>query len=362
MDRFIIWGTGGQAEINYIFLNKINADVSIEAFVDKDKNKQGTLFHGIKVIAPKDINTLDWDYIDIWSIKYADEIQNELIYDLKVEKKYFKDAFWSIREKMINKYKNSEDSDARCFIDHLQNKRWISIYNFQSEKCYENSKAYFDEDKKLYYIWFEEKKLYLSRNYHLIDINGEKFAGNFWGEQDLNSPHRYMDESVCVKNGAVLVDAGACEGNFALHNIEKASKVYLIECDKSWVEALECTFEPWKEKVVICNKYLDEVDGETTICLDTLTQGKANYIKMDIEGSERKALLGSIKTLKNNSDIYCSICSYHRHGDEEFIKNFLNQLGFKTYHSDGYMWFFLDQYASENLELRRGIVRAFRQS
>lgn len=360
MDKFVIWGTGERSRINYIFLNKINANVSIMAFVDNNINKQGTLFNGIKVIAPHDIYTLEWDYIDIWSNNYVDEIQSQLINDLKIEKKYIKDAFYSIREKIIGKYKDNKEKDIRSFINCLTNKRWISIYNFQSENNYENSKAYFDETKKLYYIFFEGKRLYLSRKYSVIDINGEKFAGNFWGEQDLNSPHRYMDETVYVKEGDVLVDAGACEGNFALHNIEKVSKVYLIECDKDWVEALKCTFEPWKEKVVICNKFLDESDGENTICLDTLTQGVANYIKMDIEGAERGALLGAKRTLKNSKDVRCSICSYHRHGDEEFIKYYLNELEFNTYSSGGYMWFFLDEYAAKNLELRRGIVRAFK--
>jgi 16S rRNA A1518/A1519 N6-dimethyltransferase RsmA/KsgA/DIM1 with predicted DNA glycosylase/AP lyase activity len=48
-----------------------------------------------------------------------------------------------------------------------------------------------------------------------------------------------------VAEGDVVVDAGAAEGNFALSVIDKASKVYIIEGDAGWCEALRQTFLPY---------------------------------------------------------------------------------------------------------------------
>lgn len=69
--------------------------------------------------------------------------------------------------------------------------------------------------------------------------NGKRYATNFWFEQDKNSPHLYESGDYYVREGDVIVDAGACEGNFTLHNIDKVSKVYVIECNEEWLEALK---------------------------------------------------------------------------------------------------------------------------
>ena len=43
--------------------------------------------------------------------------------------------------------------------------------------------------------------------------------------------------------------------SFLLENyVDVASKIYLFECDPVWIEALEKTFEPYKDKVVIVPK------------------------------------------------------------------------------------------------------------
>jgi len=45
--------------------------------------------------------------------------------------------------------------------------------------------------------------------------------------------------------------------------------------------------------------------------LQKLKFGKVNFIKMDIEGAEIKALLGAQKTIKNNPNINLAIACYH---------------------------------------------------
>lgn len=151
---------------------------------------------------------------------------------------------------------------------------------------------------------------------------------------------------------------GVCEGNFSLHNIDKVSKVYLVECDPNWIEALHYTFAPYKNKVVFCESFLSNKDTDKTITLDSLIKEKVNFIKMDIEGEEVNALNVARRLLKESDDIRCAICSYHRHDDEKEIKNIFNDYNMECSVSDGYMLFLCDESIWLNPELRRGIVRA----
>lgn len=199
--------------------------------------------------------------------------------------------------------------------------------------------------------------MYLKHSYAFKEIDGKKYVGDMWWEQDPNSPHLYEKGQVIVEQGDILVDAGVCEGNFTLHNIDKIKKAYLIECDRAWMEALEYTFRPFKNKIQYCDKFLSDHDSSDTICLDTLIDEKVNFIKMDIEGEEINALNGAKKVLTRSDSLKCAICSYHRHNDEQRIKQILQSYGFRTEVSDGYMLFASDSYVQKNPELRRGVVR-----
>jgi 16S rRNA A1518/A1519 N6-dimethyltransferase RsmA/KsgA/DIM1 with predicted DNA glycosylase/AP lyase activity len=66
-------------------------------------------------------------------------------------------------------------------------------------------------------------------------------------------------DSFGVSEGDIVVDVGAAEGNFALSVVEKANKVYIIEGNAAWCDALRQTFLPYKEKVEIIQKFLSDV-------------------------------------------------------------------------------------------------------
>lgn len=295
----LIWGTGEIAEINFIFFSKVKQNIEIVAFVDSNKNKWGTEFNGINIISPQRVIEQKFDYIDIWSEKYYDEIKNQLCIELKVPESKIRDAFSEIRDKLFNRYKNTEDIEIKQYISNMKNKKWISIYSFDFCEKHGLREVFKDSEDDLPYILFEGKRMYLTRDYKFITQDGMKYTGDFWGEQDSESPHLYMNGDVKVHDGDVLIDAGACEGNFSLHNIEKVSKLYIVESETKWIEALRRTFEPWKEKVVICQGFLGNKDSDTVVCIDSLVRNdKVDFIKMDIEGSEISALLGAKKTLQ----------------------------------------------------------------
>lgn len=116
------------------------------------------------------------------------------------------------------------------------------------------------------YVLFEEKRMYFPKKTVFTHQQGLEYVPYILGEQGAGSPHLYLRQTDAIKEGDVLVDAGVCEGNFALRFIDRARKIYLIEADASWMEALERTFALYREKIVFCNKFLSRyVEAAATL-------------------------------------------------------------------------------------------------
>ena len=161
-------------------------------------------------------------------------------------------------------------------------------------------------------------------------------------------------------NTDIFIDGGAAEGFFALQVIDKVKHVYLVECDKEWVEALKCTFEPYNDKVTIIEKWLDESDSENTVSIDTLVLNNKDIdkiiVKMDIEGKETDVIKGMEKLIDSDIDMTCIVCTYHKSGDEDIIHDFFEQRGFSITFANGYMFFPYGEVIEP--ELRKGVLTA----
>lgn len=249
-----------------------------------------------------------------------------------------------------------QEPEIREIIDYLsKNKFSVFPYSFIQNYRPHDVDVFFD-DSNIPYVLHENKKLYFPNGYSPRSIrhcyNGLKL------EQDKNSPHRYESDSFTVNDGDVIADVGAAEGIWALSNVEKAEKVYLIEREQKWIDALQKTFEPWKEKVVIVNKYVSDINDDENITLDNLLNGqKINVIKADIEGYELKMLEGGKEVFKYSDNLKLLLCTYHNDDDAEILKTWLEKKCFATEFSKGYMLFIYDV----NLQkpyLRRGLIRA----
>lgn len=360
MKKYLIWGTGIRAERNIrrFSLASLDREIEIVGFIDCNSSKHNTKFHNINIYAPSDIGEVNYDFIDIWVKNKYDEIKAR-INAMGIPDTRILSAFSLYVQNICNKYEGTSDMEISSFLENMIQRGGGEplVYAYNPVKQDELREALYDENKQLYYIWFEGKRLYLKRDYCFTLMDGRRYVSDLWQEQDINSPHLYEENDITVEEGDVLVDAGACEGNFSLHNIDKVSKVYLIECDSDWMEALKATFEPYKDKVVFCNKFLSDRDMNRTVTLNSLLKEPANFIKMDIEGEEVKALKGANKVFANSANIKCSICCYHKHGDEEKIRNILQEYGLEITTSKGYMLFLWDDEIWKNPELRRGIIR-----
>ena len=121
--------------------------------------------------------------------------------------------------------------------------------------------------------------------------------------------------------------------------IDIASRIYLVECDDMWIEALKQTFKKYSDKVTIVPCFLSDNNENGNITIDQIAGGNAGFIKMDIEGAEVTALNGAKKNLLKKG-LRMDICTYHNEEDYERICEMLDM--HKLYYdtSRGYMCFY----------------------
>jgi hypothetical protein len=196
----------------------------------------------------------------------------------------------------------------------------------------------FDADKKLHYCLHNGRKLYFTSEFTKDRII--KLYRSLVIEQDVRSAHRYIEDYNALE-GYVLLDVGSAEGIFTLDNIDRIKHAYLFEAEPYWIDALRATFEPWKDKVTIVEKYVGNKTQDNFTTLDDFLQDRnfdKVFLKMDIEGAELEALQGVGSTMKSSPEMRVAVCTYHRPGDPERFEGLLKENGFQTSFSEGYLF------------------------
>ncbi len=267
-----------------------------------------------------------------------------------------------IKKTILSYYAELPEGDVsqaeRIALNYLQNnKLCVFPYPFQHDYKRSAIKVYSDKARGLRYVLCDGKRLYFKRN---TSTRGIKRAYNYLAmEQDKQSPHRYLTDTFTIGKNDILVDVGAAEGNLPLSVIEKVKRVYLFETDDKWIEALTATFAPWKEKVVIINKFVSDKNDEKNVSLDEFFKNKEafTFLKIDAEGAEAEILDGGQTCLSSIPGLKVAVCTYHKPDDATILKGYLDQRQFNISYSDGYMIFtepktFFPPY------LRKGLIRA----
>jgi hypothetical protein len=254
------------------------------------------------------------------------------------------------------------NDEQREVYEYLQNHK-LSVFPYNFPQKYISTDIFIETDPEngLYYTLWEGKKLYY-KNGHQFN-KAQVYFNSLLLEQDPLSPHRYLTDTFDVDINDVIVDVGAAEGNFSLSVIEKVKQVYIFEVEKDWIKALEATFEPWKEKVKIVQKYVSDQDTNMSIRLDTFfnKNQKVNFIKADVEGAEAQVINGASDLIKAQTNLKIAICTYHRQTDAEDLDKLLKNKGFENSFSDKYMIFY---YGKTNIVkppyLRKAVLRAIK--
>lgn len=244
---------------------------------------------------------------------------------------------------------NSKAEAANAFT-------YVFPHDFVSKYSTTQVNVLMDEQNGLFYVLHAGKKLYYSKQFKSKE-DVQKMYNSIAVEQDEDSPHRYLTPQFNVHDHDVVVDIGAAEGNFGLEVIERVKALYIVEPEEHWIEALEATFEPWKEKVHIINKYVTDVNNEESVSLDRLLgDSPVNFIKMDVEGAEISILKSAGSILAKNNDLRLAVCTYHENSHAGIIGNVLKNQRFDCSFSNGHMLFLYRRLTPPYF--RRGLIRA----
>jgi hypothetical protein len=307
-----------------------------------------TIFKGVYRMVPKPVRS--WLYHHVG-------LKTPLLRVLqKMEDSYRDD----LRKKIISYYESGASEvteEQKEVVQYLKkNKLAVFPYNFYNEALKTDVQVYRDSDG-LPYTFHNGKKLYFKRSW--TDAYVKSYYISLLSEQHDLSPHRYLSTDFNVNEGDIVADVGCAEANFSLEVIEKAHVIYLFEVEEEWLEALNKTFAPWKEKVHIINKFVSNQNNDQFITLDeAIPRGKLDFIKIDAEGAENDILNGSEKVIATSDNLKIAVCTYHKQGDEDEFTRFFKERKFKTSTPHGYMIFIFDKVTMAAPYLRRGLIRA----
>lgn len=351
-----IWGTGFNAKVlNIIYENELNRE-NIIGYIDNDLSKTGELFWGKNVYTPNILNKYKNAAIFI-SIEKKEEIYQQICKEYSFYKERILEDSYFKKIKLITRYEKNEEDEVKEIIKYLEENP-LNVFNYSFKEKYKIDNIFIDMENGLYYTIHNGKKLFFSKDYD-TEQKAREYYLSLIIEQDIDSPHRYLTESFHVSNGAIVIDAGTAEGIFSLDIIDKVKRIYMFEPEKNWIDALDCTFRMYRDKIVIINKCVSNyTDNSTTTLDESVKEEKVDFIKMDIEGEEYYALQGAKQLLKRSPNIKCDICTYHQEFAYEAIKNKLEEFGFRITHSKGFMWYTEHFNIMRPPVLRRGLIRA----
>ncbi len=338
----------------------------VEGIVSVSLKEEMTSIKGYPVYQLNKVTDLSWDIAVLACYK---DVFNDVVprmVELKIgTANQFKNYLWLLKQLMIKKYEDFADPVIQETLEYWKTHE-LSVFNQHINNISVGDKVFFDETCGLAYIYFktvggEYRKMYFPNNHrNITTFNGEKVLVDLLCEQEPTSPHLYTKGDHDVHADDILIDAGVAEGNFALKYVDICSKIYLFEPDKTWIEALKHTFKDYRDKVEIIPKFVSDFTEDNVTTIDDALpnlRGKNIFLKMDVEGSEPDALRGA-KNLLTNNRVRASVCTYHHAGDLVKVKSILQQYGYKTSTSNGYMVFINGDDIFDTADFRKGVVYA----
>lgn len=359
-EKIVLYGMGVKAQEIIDNYDLINDMFDIIGLVDSDSAKWGTHLNGYVVLSPEQIYELKFDKIVISTSRYFDEIKERLIENLYISENKIENNLYFAQKKILYQYRSVQDDEIQEIINYII-KNGIKIFNYPFAEKYAGMKveSAYDKRAEMYYVRHNEKRLYMAK-YLNTEEKVSRYYKSICMEQDIQSPHRYQDENFEVHSGDIVLDVGVAEGNFTLDVIDKASKVYMIESDLRWIEALEHTFADYKDKIKIIHAFASADSENGSYRIDDIIHEPVNFIKMDIEGNENAALHGASNIINMSQNIKCAICTYHNDNDEADIKKTAENYGMSCGATRGYMFFPYEVEQRYRPTLRRGVLRLWK--
>ncbi len=216
----------------------------------------------------------------------------------------------------------NEESEALGFFKNHRYSSFPFKWSLKYDRYFPD--IYLDEANSFHYVMFEGKKLYFPKSYSQNQIVWT--MRSILKEQDCRSAHLYLTSEFQIEEGTIMIDGGVAEGSLPLSLIEKLKQLYLIECNLEWIEALNLTFAPWRDKVEIIGKYLSDTTDDQNVCIDELLEVKEDekyFVKIDVEGYEKLALKGMAEFFQKVKNLKMCLCTYHKENDAKDLEQFV---------------------------------------
>lgn len=290
--------------------------------------------------------------------------QSSLLYRILVPKPIRTKLLLSRLQKQIPAFHEAstgfESDEERKEVVNFVRNHGVQIFPYHFTKNYHQDaiEVYQDDSCGLKYVLQDGKRLYFKRKWSTKRI--QKSFHDLTLEQDEMSPHRYLSVNFNLDENDVLADFGAAEGNFTLSVIERINKAYLFEYDSEWIEALQMTFRPWKDKVEIVPKFVSDKNDDKHCSGDVFFKDKPiSFLKIDVDGGERSLLKGFEHTIETAKPMKIALCTYHQHDDEREFTSWLNSKNYNVEPSGGYMIFHYDKKLKAPF-IRRALIRAIK--
>ena len=362
MENVLLWGTGRVAHMILKECRTLNC-YNILGVVDNDDKKIGTLFFGFAVYSPGIIieKRSIIDRIVILTRSY-DEIKRQIVEIDPTLENQIENENYFYKRSILKRYFCSKDPEITDITNYLR-AHSLDVFNYDFVDNYEarEDMICYDNDCGLYYRVVKGFNVYLSRKYNSRERAAHYFS-RLLMEQDEKSPHKYLDDDFFVNKGDIVIDVGVAEGNFSIEVIESAKKVYMIEADPLWIEALNHTFNDYRDKICIIQKYASSYDEGDFARIDSIINEDVNFIKLDIEGYEYDALKGAFDILNRSAPLKVAACCYHSDFDEVLIRSELDKHGISCTTTKGYMWFpYTFRQTWVSTQLNRGVVRGVKK-
>lgn len=310
----IIFGAGDSG--SWVFLLLKNNNIKIDAFCDNYKAKQGTIKEGLPVLSFEDAITKYPDSAICIGSVWFEEIYNQIInFDDRLKNNVFSILTTMVWETGNKAFVSDEVNYIQAHIQDLEKTLQMFADDF-SKKTFEGLLNY-----------------RLTRN--LKYLRQIKSSEKIYLDKDI------VNQKLIKKD--VLVDGGAFDGDTIQYFINEFGTnklcIHAYEADlRNSMTLKKNIINKYGLNLMVHNAALWDKDGEIlsfsgnglsgsvngnitsnevkTETIDSLInlEKKVGYIKLDIEGAEKKALMGAKLIIQRDRPIL-AVCAYHLQDD-----------------------------------------------
>ncbi|MDR2594970.1 MAG: FkbM family methyltransferase [Fibromonadaceae bacterium] len=322
-DKICIFGMGSYGtEILPILKKKLGN--RIRCVSDNDKNKHGKEYCGIKCVPPHELDKNTYIFVSIFQ---ADDIIAELSAK----------GFYVINQELQNSFD------------------LFRLYGFrQSGKLYTEN---YEGLEKVFSLFSDDlsRQIFIRRiQYNILPYENKRFFDTVYSGDQY-----FPDDIITLNDNETFIDGGGYTGdtiqNFIARTKSNFNSIYSFEVDEknyaimnAYIKTLpenlsqkififQYGLSNQEEKIKLigngASTHVQKVGGVFSdnfgklVALDNVVSNKSSvsFIKLDIEGYERNALIGMMETIKNSKP-KMAVCIYHKPEDVYEIPLLLHEM------------------------------------